>query len=146
MLIYAIIIALGNFFTAPDDIFINNKLVGYWVAIIDNSDFKAPAGEVKVLRFNKCKSKARKSRQCEYGWCNLPSHMVSNDYKLYKSARTNWQPTRSSVYWVAKKKNKESNRTVIHMIDKSEIHFDATNTELYIYQNNKLIYKLIRLH
>ena len=145
MISYALLIAFSSFFPTDDTYFINSKLYGYWLVVIDNSEFKALGGEARVLKFNKCNRKTRKARQCEYGWSTLPSNEVSGNYKLFKSAKTNWNPSRSSVYWISKKKNKETNRVVLHMIDNSEISFDVTNRELYIYQDDKLVYKLIKL-
>ena len=145
MITYAILIAFSSLLPTDDTFFISSKLYGYWVVVFNNSEFKALDGQVRVLKFNKCKRRARKERKCEYGWSSLPSNAVSRDYKLFKTAKINWNPSRSSVYWIAKKKNKETNRTVLHMIDKSEISFDVTNRELYIYQNDKLVYKLIKL-
>ena len=145
MFIYTVLSLLGSFLMTPDPVLVNGKLIGYWVAVIDNSDFPAEDGDVKILRFNKCKSKLKKDRKCEYGWCFMPDHVVSKQDKLYKSAKQNWSPHRSSVYWLDKKKNTDNDRYVLHMIDKSEIEFGVTNKELYIYQNNQLIYKLIKL-
>ena len=144
MVIYFIISSIAGLFMPKDAVLINQKLEGYWLVVEDNSDLKSENGEIRVLRFNKCKSKKRKNRQCEYGWCYLDSSAISKN-KLDKSVKENWNPSRSSVYWVDKKKNKTTKRVVLHMINKSEISFKLAKKELTIYQENKLIYRVTKL-
>jgi hypothetical protein len=144
MLLRLLILSIIGLLIPGDGVLINQKLAGYWLVIEDYSNLQAEAGYVRVLKFEKCKRKARKKGLCEYGWCYLDSNSVINN-RLNKVVKKNWTPSRSSIYWVAKKKSELTNRVVLHMIDKSEISFSLANKELTIYQENKLIYRLAKL-
>lgn len=144
MIFYFIISGLAGIFAPNDAVLINQVLQGYWLVLEDHSDMKCKSDEIKVLRFNMCNSEAKKNKHCEYGWSYLDRNLLSKN-KLEKSVKENWNPSRSSVYWVGKKKNKSTKRVVLHMINKSEISLKLKNKELTIYQENKLIYRLTKL-
>lgn len=144
MIIYFIVSAIARIFMPQDAILVNQKLNGYWLVIENYQSGSQLDDSLYVIKFGKCSSKERKQKECTYSWSVIDSGSVV-EKKLSKSVKRNWVPDITKTYWVEKKRNKETKRTVIHIEDFSEASIHLLKKELGFYRNDSLVIKLRKL-
>lgn len=127
-----------------DAILVNQKLEGYWVVIKDYRPESATTDSIFVVKFNKCRNKDRKRQNCSYSWSPLDSTRIKKN-KLDKYSKENWDPVVTKNYWVEKKKNKETRRTVMHIDNFSEASIHLLKKELEFFRNDSLVLRLRKL-
>ena len=109
----------------------NKKLEGYWL-VTKEYKIESKDGQVRIIRFEKCKKAARKTKTCVLSWSYVDSGLII-DNKLDKEVKKNWQPEVKTTYWVEKKKDKETKRAILHFEDYTNISLNVLKKELSIY-------------
>lgn len=136
MLIGYIISLIARIFMPQHVVLINQKLEGYWLITLENR-VAIEHGKLRILKFEKCKKEERDAKACRISWSYLDSAAVTGK-KLDKEIKQNWQPEYTSTYWVEKKKDKESNRAIIHFEDYTNISLNVLKKEMNVYLDSTL--------
>ena len=145
MLIYLIVSSIARIFMPHDAVLVNQKLQGFWLVVEDNRDDPLRVTDsLMVVRFNKCKSAARKEHQCTYSWTMMDSLVVAKN-KLNKDNKKNWTSDVTKTYWVEKKKDKETKREIIHIEGFNEISINLIKKEIEFYNGDSMMIKIRKL-
>ena len=136
MIIAFIISLLARIIMPQQVVLINQKLQGFWLV---TKDYKVDDenGRLRIIKFEKCKKEARDAKACEISWSYVDSSAVRKK-KLDKSIKKNWQPVDSGTYWVEKKRDKKTKKTIIHFEDFTNIAISVLKKELNVYQDTTL--------
>ena len=136
MLIAYIISLISRIFMPQHVVLINQKLQGYWLITTENR-VAEENGMLRILKFEKCKKEERQARACKLSWSYVDSTAVLKK-KLDKKFKQNWHPSFTSIYWVEKKRDKETKRAIIHFEDYTNISLNVLKKELNIYLDSTL--------
>ncbi len=136
-MLIALLVSIAARIIMPHDVvLINQKLEGYWLITTDN---KLPNdhGLIRIIKFDKCKKDERKAHACEFSWSYLDSTVVIKN-KLDKSIKQNWEPDGQGIFWVERKRDKETKRAIIHFEDYTNISVNVIKKELNVYLDTML--------